>query len=367
MRADILVTSLMTTDITSTTADAFLSDVIRTMIDSRYSCAVVVENDLLIGIITERDIVRLMGLFISDADSDKPHCPLRVADVMSGPVETISEETTLFDALVISSTQKIRHLPVVNASGRLLGLVTQSDLARTLFKVYEQQQEIIEHSVRKRTKELQKANEELRSLSMIDGLTGLGNRRAMEVDLDHSHSQALRYNRAYSVALFDVDYFKLYNDFYGHKAGDNALRLISDHLSKKIRTCDRLYRYGGEEILLILPETTLNGALILVERILASFADLKIPHEKSSYGFVSLSCGLAGHFEKSAFENWEGLVDQADQGLYASKKGGRNRASVILREGEVDDSATALTSALTAGKTSMPDTFASSAKEIICG
>ena len=339
MRADILVSSLMTTDITSTTADANLADVIKTMIDSRYSCVVVVEDDLPIGIITERDIVRLMGLFISDSDSDTPERPLRVADVMSGPVETISEETTLFDALVISSTQKIRHLPVVSASGKLLGLVTQSDLAKTLFKVYEQQQELIEHSVTKRTKELQQANEELRSLSMVDGLTGLGNRRAMEVDLEHSHSQALRYNRSYSVALFDVDYFKLYNDFYGHKAGDNALRMISDHLSKKIRTCDRLYRYGGEEILLILPETNLSGALILVERILASFAELNIPHEKSSYGFVTLSCGLASHVEKSAFENWEGLVDQADQGLYASKKNGRNRASVILREGEADDSA----------------------------
>ena len=337
MRADIMVSSLMTTDIKSTSADAYLADVIKSMIDSRYSCAIVVENDLLVGIITERDIVRLMGLFISDAG--KPERTLQVADVMSGPVETISEETTLFDALVISSTQKIRHLPVVNASGKLLGLVTQSDLARTLFKVYEQQQELVEHSVNKRTKELQQINEELRSLSMVDGLTGLGNRRAMEVDLEHSHSQALRYNRSYSVALFDVDHFKLYNDCYGHKAGDNALRLISEHLSKKIRTCDRLYRYGGEEILLILPETTLHGALILVERILASFAELHIPHEKSSYGFVTLSCGLASQVEENGFKNWEGLVDLADQGLYASKRNGRNRATIIPKEDAVDDSA----------------------------
>jgi len=338
MRADILVSSLMTTDITSTTADASLTDVIKTMVESRYSCAVVIENDQLVGIITERDIVRLMGLFIADSESNKKHRSLKVADVMSGPVETITEDTTLFDALVISSTQKIRHLPVVSATGKLLGLVTQSDLARTLFKVYEQQQEIIEHSVSKRTKELQKANEELRSLSMIDGLTGLGNRRAMEVDLEHSHSQALRYNRSYSVALFDVDHFKLYNDFYGHKAGDTALRQISDHLSKKIRTCDRLYRYGGEEILMILPETSLSGALILVERIIASFAELNILHEKSSYGFVTLSCGLASQVKEHGFDNWEGLVDLADQGLYVSKKNGRNRASVIPRDGASDDS-----------------------------
>lgn len=334
MHADILVSSLMTANVISTTADADLAGVIQSMIDNSYSCMVVVENNVPIGIITERDIVRLMGMFISD----KPQRPLRVADVMTVPVETVTESTPLFEALVISSAQKIRHLPVVDASGCLLGLVTQSDLAKALFKIYENQNEIIEHSVTKRTQELLQANEQLKSLSLIDGLTSLGNRRAMEVDLDHTHSQAVRYNRSYSVALFDVDHFKLYNDRYGHKAGDSALREISEHLQKSIRTCDRLYRYGGEEILLIMPETTLYGALILADRILVGMAEKNIPHESSSFGHITLSCGVASQVELNGYSTWEDLVDLADRGLYASKNNGRNRATIIPPEDAVDDS-----------------------------
>jgi diguanylate cyclase (GGDEF)-like protein len=160
----------------------------------------------------------------------------------------------------------------------------------------------------------------------------------MEVDLEYTHCQAVRYNRSYSVALFDVDYFKLYNDFYGHKGGDTVLRRISEHLQKNIRTCDRLYRYGGEEILLLMPETTLYGALVLADRILASLADQNIPHEKSSLGIVTLSCGVASQVEKNGYDNWEDLVDLADRGLYASKNNGRNRATIIPPEDAIDDS-----------------------------
>ena len=333
MHSDILVLSLMTANVTSTTASAYLADVIQSMIDNSYSCMIVVENDVPIGIVTERDIVRLMGLFISD----RPQNPIRVADVMSVPVATVSEDTTMFEALVISSALKIRHLPVVNSSGQMVGLVTQSDLARAHFKIYEKQRDLIEHSVTQRTQELLHANEELKSLSLVDGLTGLGNRRSMEVDLDHTHSQAVRYNRSYSVVLFDVDHFKLYNDCYGHKAGDDALRRISDHLQKSIRTCDRLYRYGGEEILLIMPESTLYGALILADRILASLAELKIAHEKSSHQFVTLSCGVACQAEVNGYKSWEELVDLADRGLYASKNNGRNRATIIPPEDAIND------------------------------
>jgi diguanylate cyclase (GGDEF)-like protein len=185
---------------------------------------------------------------------------------------------------------------------------------------------------------LLRANEQLKSLSLLDPLTGLGNRRAMEVDLVQTHSQAARYNRPYSVALFDVDHFKQYNDRYGHKAGDTALRRISEHLLKSIRICDRLYRYGGEEILLIMPETTLYGALILADRILASFSELNIPHEISSYRFVTLSCGVASQVEVNGYDSWEELVDLADRGLYASKNNGRNRATIIPPEDAIDES-----------------------------
>jgi diguanylate cyclase (GGDEF)-like protein len=333
MHAEVLITSLMAADVFCTAEDANLTDVIQSMIDNHYSCVVVARDGMPVGIITERDIVRLLGQFISE----KPQLPVLVADAMSVPVATASEEMTLFEALVITSSQKISQLPVIDKSGQLIGLVTQFDLAKAHFNIYVRQRETIEQSVTQRTRELLQANERLKSLSLIDPLTGLGNRRAMEIDLEHTHSQAVRYNHTYSVALFDVDHFKLYNDSYGHKAGDNALRSISDHLQKSVRTCDRLYRYGGEEILLIMPETTLYGALILADRTLASMVVLNIPHEKSPYRFITLSCGVASQVEFDGFDNWEGLVDLADRGLYTSKNNGRNRATIIPPEDAIDD------------------------------
>jgi len=334
MNVEILAKDMMTPNVINTSPDAILMDVIQQMIDHRYSCIIVVDNQRPIGIITERDIVRLMAQYMTS----KPQCPVRVVDVMSVPVATITEETNLFEALVISTAQKIRHLPVVNETGQLLGLVTQSDLAKVHFQIFEKQREVIEHSVIERTQELQKANEQLKSLSMLDSLTTLGNRRAMEVDLEHTHSQAMRYNRSYSVALFDIDFFKLFNDSYGHKAGDNALRTVSGHLLSSIRKCDRLYRYGGEEILLLMPETSLYGALILADRILASFAGLNIPHEKSKFGFLTMSCGVACQVEENGYDCWESLVDLADRGLYASKNNGRNQVTIIPPEDANDDS-----------------------------
>lgn len=331
---DILVKELMSPNVVNIGPEALLSEVIQRMFDHRHSCMVVVSGQLPVGIITERDIVRLMAQFLSD----RPQCPIQVSEVMSVPVATVTEETTLFEALVISSAQKIRHLPVVAADGSLLGLVTQSDLAKAHFHIFEKQREIIEQSVSERTRELQEANSQLKSLSMVDALTGLGNRRAMEVDLEHTHAQSMRYNRSYAVALFDVDHFKLYNDSYGHKAGDNALRRVSDHLAAAIRKSDRLYRYGGEEILLLMPETTVYGALILADRILASFADLNLPHEKSPFGYVTLSCGVGCQTEEDGYGSWEELVDLADRGLYASKSRGRNLVTIIPPEDAADDS-----------------------------
>lgn len=334
MNVEITAKELMSTNIISTTPDVIMTEVIQQMIDHRYSCVIVVEDQHPVGIITERDIVRLMGQFMSNGQE----LPVRVADIMSVPVATIKEETGLFEALVISNAHKIRHLPVVDNSGRLIGLVTQSNLAKAHFRIFEKQQEIIESSIIERTHELQKANEQLKSLSMVDPLTTLGNRRAMEVDLTHTHSQAMRYNRSYAVALFDIDFFKLYNDSYGHMGGDNALRVVSDHLMSSIRKCDRLYRYGGEEVLLLMPETSLYGALILADRILASFEVLNIAHEKSPFGYLTLSCGVACQVEENGYEDWESLVDLADRGLYASKNNGRNRVTIIPPEDAIDNS-----------------------------
>jgi diguanylate cyclase (GGDEF)-like protein len=203
--------------------------------------------------------------------------------------------------------------------------VTQADLARAHVLLIEQQREILEREINCKDCELQQANEQLKALSMLDALMGIGNRRAMEVDLEHTHALALRYSRNYVAVIFDLDFFKNYNDTYGHLAGDEALRQVAGYLQTRIRKSDRLYRFGGEEILMLLPETSHAGAMILAERIVAGLAEKKLPHSSSPFGVITISCGVATQTEQSTYPSWHELVHRADQALYAAKRNGRNQ------------------------------------------
>jgi len=323
-----VIKELMSTTMVSIAPDTTVTAVVAAMVTHRLSCQVVVKDELPIGIITELDIVRL----VSRIDSGLAAEPVKARDIMSEPVTTVTETTTLFEALVIAAAEKIRHLPVVDSVGRLKGLVTQADLARSHVLLIEQQRELLEQEINCKDCELQQANEHLKALSMVDALMGIGNRRAMEVDLEHTHALALRYQRNYAAVIFDVDYFKNYNDLYGHLAGDEALRQIAAYLQTRIRKSDRLYRFGGEEILMLLSETSKEGALTLAERIVAGLADRKLPHRSSPFGVITISCGVACITEQHKPDSWKVLVNQADQALYAAKRQGRNRVSVEIAD-----------------------------------
>ena len=184
----------------------------------------------------------------------------------------------------------------------------------------------MEWLVRERTHELAEANRKLELLSREDGLLGIGNRRAMEERLLEAQEVGLRYERPYSIALYDLDAFKAYNDQYGPLAGDDALKWVASHLAERLRRADRLYRYGGEEILMVLPETPVSGAHALAERMRASVEQLGIPHSGSAFGVVTLSCGVAGvKGGPDCRDGWRALVQQADEALYRAKQAGRNR------------------------------------------
>lgn len=317
----LLIKDLMTRGIVSATADTPLLDVIRTMRDQRLSCMVVTEKDLPVGIITERDIVHTLAGVL---ESDRIDPGLRAGSIMSTPPITLPETATLFEALVITRTHHIRHVPVISGAGEYIGMITQSNMAQAHFDVIEQQTEALEKSVLQRTAELTEANQELLELSLTDGLLGIGNRRAMEVDLEHTFSAARRYHRPCSLALLDVDYFKRYNDRYGHQAGDDALKEITDVISAGIRNHDRLYRYGGEELLLLLPDTPAEEAAVVVQRLIDALSRKHIPHEDSPLGYLTISAGLAG-MPPGDGEYGNHLIAAADRALYDAKDSGRNR------------------------------------------
>ncbi len=173
--------------------------------------------------------------------------------------------------------------------------------------------------------QLKQANRELLSLSLTDTLTGLGNRRRMEEDLTRTHARALRVGRSYGLMLFDIDHFKLYNDRYGHVAGDDALRQIARCLDESARMDESTYRYGGEEFLVLLPDSTLKDATNAAERIRQVVTDTAIVHEARSGGppLLTLSGGVCCWSPGSELSGPD-VIYEADQALFEAKSAGRN-------------------------------------------
>jgi len=160
-----------------------------------------------------------------------------------------------------------------------------------------------------------------------DPLTGLHNRLKLAEDLEQLHLRSQRYAEQYSVAMCDVDNFKSYNDIYGHQAGDLALRAVAAALLGSVRKSDGVYRYGGEEFLLVLPKQSAGGAKALMERALDAVRDLAIPHEGDTSGQLRLSAGISS-FSIEHQVDADALLGEADAALYAAKAAGRNRVEL---------------------------------------
>ena len=166
--------------------------------------------------------------------------------------------------------------------------------------------------------QLEQANAKLKSMAITDGLTGLKNRRAFNERLTEEFQRAVRYERPLSILLMDVDHFKLFNDTFGHPAGDEVLRAVAESLRAMARTTDFVARYGGEEFVVLLPDTDIDGAMVLAERFRRAIAAR--PWDKRS---ITVSIGVATLSEDAS--GAAELLNQADEALYHSKRAGRNR------------------------------------------
>ena len=178
--------------------------------------------------------------------------------------------------------------------------------------------------------QLERANLELLEQSLTDQLTGLGNRRRMDEDLDRVHARARRLGRTYAVAIFDIDYFKRYNDHYGHVAGDGALRDVASCIELIVRAGECAYRYGGEEFLVLMPDCGLGDVVsTAADRIRRSVVHAAIPHEArpSEPQLVTVSGGVSCWMPGSRLSARE-VLEEADQALYEAKTAGRNRIAV---------------------------------------
>lgn len=163
---------------------------------------------------------------------------------------------------------------------------------------------------------------ELQHLMLTDPLTGVGNRRMLTQRLSEEIARAHRYGRSLTVAFFDIDYFKRINDRYGHPVGDTVLAQVAACLNAQLRESDHVGRFGGEEFVVLLVETTVEDALVLVERMRAAVAALRIPDVPDS---ITLSAGVA---EAHAGDSAQDLLRRSDHALYQAKAAGRDRTCV---------------------------------------
>jgi two-component system chemotaxis response regulator CheY len=175
---------------------------------------------------------------------------------------------------------------------------------------------------------LERSNHALFEIARTDQLTGLGNRLLMTETLTELQARAERYGHSYAIALCDLDRFKVYNDVLGHLEGDHALRTVASILKETIRGGDSLFRYGGEELLVVLPEQTIESAELAGERIRRAVATAGLAHPNNPpHGIVTLSIGIAA-LNSSSGSSFDDVIAEADAALYEAKRAGRNRVSV---------------------------------------
>ncbi|MGD8191948.1 sensor domain-containing diguanylate cyclase [Brevibacillus ginsengisoli] len=178
--------------------------------------------------------------------------------------------------------------------------------------------------------ELREANEKLRLLSSVDGLTEIANRRFFDELYQREWTRAMRNSLPLSLIMIDIDYFKAFNDTYGHQEGDECLKLVAQTLAATIkRSNDLVARYGGEEFVIILPQTDLEGAATVARKLREQIQALRITHMYSkSSQYVSISLGVAcTHPALSSHP--EELIRMADQALYRAKREGGNRVTLM--------------------------------------
>lgn len=176
--------------------------------------------------------------------------------------------------------------------------------------------------------EMKRQKDFLKTLSYQDGLTGIANRRYFDDALIREHRRCKRNKTPLSLLMIDIDFFKAYNDIYGHLTGDDCLKLVVLTMQEQLsRSSDLLARYGGEEFICVLPDTDLEGAKMIAERMRSAILEQQIPHKKGVGGMITVSLGVVSGMPREGVDSRKFLIS-ADQCLYRAKVSGRNRICV---------------------------------------
>lgn len=259
----------------------------------------------------------------------------RLIDELVVPEEFREDATTITEA--VAHGQKFALEAVRRKDGSLVNVsllgvpIINRNKQVAVFFIYRDISARVkaERSLIESRRQLEEANALLELTSNLDGLTAIPNRRSYEHFYEMEWRRAAREMKWISLIMIDVDFFKSYNDCYGHPAGDKCLRLIAQALQVINRPGDMVARYGGEEFVAVMSGTTLDGARQMAEQMRERVKELRIPHERSSTApHVTISLGVASQVP-DARSKLKDLLIKADQALYMAKSRGRDRVAVV--------------------------------------
>lgn len=220
------------------------------------------------------------------------------------------------------SEAKVHHLQMLETTSGVLILLTLVFLGLYIFRP-------LANTLLEERAQLERAIQELNFLSSVDGLTGIPNRRCFDQFLSQLWSLAARDGEPIALIMCDIDFFKAYNDTYGHLQGDECLKKVAASLKNSMkRQVDFVARYGGEEFVVVLSNTDIEGATNVAETMRANLENLAIPHRLSSITpYVTISLGVAIGYANSGILP-QTLIEAADNALYQAKQDGRNRYKI---------------------------------------
>lgn len=175
-----------------------------------------------------------------------------------------------------------------------------------------------------KTLEIENLKGKLERLALTDTLTDIWNRRHFYKVAMKFHQLAMRHNKHYGLIICDVDFFKSYNITYGSQLGDIVLKEVAHKIKTLLRNSDEVFRYGGEEFVILLPEQDIDGTLKVAEKICKAVYEEEKGHSESSFGRITMSCGASAY--EPGIDTWEEVLAIADKALYEAKNAGRNCA-----------------------------------------
>jgi diguanylate cyclase (GGDEF)-like protein/PAS domain S-box-containing protein len=291
--------------------------------------AIVLSDNMGCIVKVNREFTRLFGYSEAEALG-------RFIDDLVAPEELREEATTITEAVAhgqkfaLEAVRKRKDGSLVNVS--LLGVpIMTSRRQVAVFGIYRDISARVkaERALVDSRRQLEEANSMLERISNHDGLTAIPNRRSFEHFYELEWRRACRERKRISLVMIDVDFFKSYNDHYGHLAGDQCLKRIAQALQVLNRPGDMVARYGGEEFVAVLAGTDRQGAAHMAELMRSRVAELRLPHEHSGIAsHVTISLGIASEIPEGGSSALN-LILKADQALYLAKSRGRNRVEIV--------------------------------------